>query len=64
MRFRYMNRQGCAFRHRSEEVGQFILQRCNRDLPSLLQILTQLDTASLVEQRRLTIPFVKRVLAI
>jgi DnaA family protein len=48
----------------SEDVGHFILQRCNRDFPSLLHTLAQLDKASLVEQRRLTIPFVKRILGI
>jgi DnaA family protein len=30
-----------------------------RDLPSLFQILDALDEASMVEQRRLTIPFIR-----
>ena len=44
------------------EVGQFLLQRSARDLPALMHMLTQLDTASLAAQRRLTIPFVKAVM--
>jgi DnaA family protein len=47
----------------SFDVGQFILSRYSRDLTRLFQLLDRLDKASLVEQRRLTIPFVKDVLA-
>jgi DnaA family protein len=46
------------------EVGQFLLQRKARDLPALMAMLGQLDTASLAAQRRLTIPFVKTVLGL
>lgn len=46
----------------SAEVIQFIFQRSQRDLDSLLQILDTLDQASLREQRRLTIPFIKSTL--
>jgi len=46
----------------SDEVGLFILHRAPRELSTLFQTLHQLDKASLAEQRRLTIPFVKQVL--
>ena len=45
-----------------EETAQFLLRRFPRDLPSLFALFDALDAASLVEQRRLTIPFVKSVL--
>lgn len=47
-----------------EEVGQFILNHCPRQLSALLAALETLDTASLAAQRKLTIPFVKTVLKI
>jgi len=46
----------------SNEVGTYLLQHYARDMTRLLVILEELDKASLVEQRRLTIPFVKSVL--
>jgi DnaA family protein len=45
------------------EVGQFLLSRCDRQLAALLQLLAYLDQASLRAQRKLTVPFVKQVLA-
>lgn len=45
-----------------EEVAQFILLRSGRNLHELGAVLAQLDTLSLSEQRRLTIPFVKAAL--
>lgn len=48
----------------SDEVGQFLLKRCPRDNQQLFAILDQLDQASLAEQRRISIPFVKSVLGI
>ncbi len=45
-----------------EDTAQFLLRRLPRDLPTLFALLDTLDTASLIEQRRLTIPFVKSVL--
>ena len=48
--------------HDVEETAQFMLRRFPRDLPTLFALLDTLDTASLIEQRRLTIPFVKSVL--
>ncbi len=44
------------------ETAQFLLRRFPRDLPTLFALFDTLDFASLVEQRRLTIPFVKSVL--
>ncbi len=44
------------------EVAQYIYHRCQRDLDTLLEVLSQLDRASLKHQRRLTIPFVKSVM--
>lgn len=46
----------------SDDVLQFIYHRSARDLPSLLHVVAELDRASLREQRRLTIPFVKSVM--
>lgn len=45
-------------------VGKFLLRRCPRDMGQLFNTLDQLDQASLAEQRRLTIPFVKDVLGV
>ena len=41
------------------EVASYIVNRAPRSLGSLLSLLDHLDTASLVEQRSLSIPFVK-----
>jgi DnaA family protein len=46
----------------SKPVGQFLLNHCSREMTELYATLEKLDHASLVEQRRLTIPFVKQVL--
>lgn len=48
----------------SNEVAQFILHRSPRNTTELFASLQQLDRASLEEQRRLTIPFVKQVLGV
>jgi DnaA family protein len=45
-----------------EETAQYLLRRFPRDLPTLVALFDTLDTASLIEQRRLTVPFVKSVL--
>ena len=47
-----------------DEVGDFLLRRCTRDMLALFAILDNLDKASLAEQRKLTIPFVKQVLSL
>jgi DnaA family protein len=44
------------------ETAQYLLRRFPRDLPTLFALFETLDFASQVEQRRLTIPFVKSVL--
>lgn len=46
----------------SDEVAYFILQRLPRDMNALFLQLHRLDHASLAEQRKLTIPFVKKIL--
>ena len=48
----------------SNEVGQYLLRRCSRAMDDLAEILDKLDSASLSQQRKLTIPFVKSILAI
>jgi DnaA-homolog protein len=48
----------------SDDVAQYIIQRLPRDTNELFWQLARLDHASLAEQRKLTIPFVKKVLAI
>lgn len=45
-------------------VGNFLLRRCARNMTELFATLELLDQASLTEQRRLTIPFVKRILGV
>jgi DnaA family protein len=47
-----------------DTVGRFLLTRCGRTMFELFQLLEQLDAASLTQQRRLTIPFVKQVLGV
>jgi len=44
------------------ETVEYLLKRVPRDLPSLFEILDELDEASLVAQRRLTIPFIRDAL--
>ncbi len=46
----------------SDEVASFLINRLSRDMASLLAALEQLDQASIREQRRITIPFIKDVL--
>jgi DnaA-homolog protein len=41
------------------ETSEYLLKRMPRDLPSLFEVLDALDEASLIEQRRLTIPFIR-----
>ena len=44
------------------ETSEYLLKRIPRDLRSLFQTLDRLDEASLVAQRRLTIPFIRDAL--
>jgi len=48
--------------HLTAEVANYILDRAPRAVSELLQVLDKLDKASLVEQRALSIPFVKKAL--
>ncbi|HEY9018413.1 HdaA/DnaA family protein [Thiomicrospira sp.] len=45
------------------EVGNFLLKRFSHNLEELLVVLGVLEQATLAEKRRLTLPFVKDVLA-
>ncbi len=45
-------------------VGQFLLSRCSRNMHDLHVLLNKLDQASLIAQRKITIPFVKEILAL
>ena len=46
----------------SSEVARYIIDRAPRSLTQLLDLLDTLDSASLIEQRALSIPFVKKAL--
>ena len=54
-------------RHRGvelpDETASFMLRRSRRDMASLYQLLDKLDLEALRAQRRLTIPFVRDILA-
>ena len=45
-----------------DETGRYLLRRLPRDMATLAELLDTLDVASLVAQRRLTIPFIRDVL--
>lgn len=55
------NRRGLYL---SDEVALFLLNRLPRDAVQLMTALEELDGASMQEQRRLTMPFVKSVLGL
>jgi DnaA family protein len=46
-----------------QETSEYLLRRMPRDLPKLFEILDHLDEASLIAQRRLTVPFIRAALA-
>ncbi|MBK8285329.1 MAG: DnaA regulatory inactivator Hda [Ahniella sp.] len=46
----------------SGEVLDFLMRRFPRDLGALISIVDQLDVASMAAQRRLTVPFIRRVI--
>ena len=48
----------------SDEVCSYLLKRFPRDLNKLIELLDQLDKESLVQQKKVTVPFVKTVLNI
>jgi len=45
-----------------DDVAKFLLNRLSRDMSSLLSSLDKLDQASIREQRKITIPFIKEIL--
>ena len=47
-----------------DAVAGFLLRRVGREMTSLVALLDRLDHASLTEQRRLTVPFVRAVLGL
>ena len=44
------------------DVARYLLRQCPRDLGSLLDLLDRIEHATLAEQRRVTIPFIKQLL--
>ncbi len=46
-----------------DKVAQYLMQHASRDMSQLMALLDKLDYASLVEQKKLTIPFVKNYLS-
>lgn len=48
----------------NDEVAAYIIQRLPRDMNELFWQLNRLDHASLAEQRKLTIPFVKKIVGL
>lgn len=47
----------------SDEVAVYLLRHYGRDMPHLMDVLHSLDKASLEAKRKLTIPFIRQVLA-
>lgn len=45
-----------------EKVIAFIMSRCNRDTGSLFALLDKIDSASLRDHRKITVPFLKTLL--
>ncbi len=45
----------------ADEAARYILLRYPRDMHTLFALLERLDAASLAEQRRITVPFIKRL---
>jgi len=48
----------------SDEVVNYIFSRSTRNISSLLELLDTLDQASMAEQRKLSIPFVRQYLGL
>ena len=53
--------RGCEMPY---ETGRYLMRRLPRNMAALFDLLDQLDEASLVAQRKLTVPFVKSVLGL
>ena len=43
----------------ADEVVQYVLKRYPRDMHALFDLIEQIDSASLAQQRRITIPFLR-----
>ena len=48
----------------SDEVIAFMLKRVKRDMGSISELFAKLNSASMSEQRRITVPFIKQTLAL
>ena len=46
----------------TDDVAHYLLKRATRDMTDLIKLLEKLDYESLAEQRKLTIPFIKKYL--
>lgn len=46
-----------------DDVIEYIIRRVDRDLPSLIKILDEIDHASLAAKRKITVPFVKELIS-
>ncbi|MFO7858113.1 MAG: DnaA regulatory inactivator Hda [Ectothiorhodospiraceae bacterium] len=57
------HRAGVRGLHLPDEVGWYLLRHQPRDPARLFRLLEVLDEAALAEKRRLTVPFVRQVLA-
>lgn len=55
-------RANCRGFELADNVANYLLNNCNRDMADLFAVLDALDKAQLQQHRRLTIPFVKSVL--
>ncbi|OQK17234.1 DnaA regulatory inactivator Hda [Methyloprofundus sedimenti] len=57
----------CKARHLgfdiSPQVGQFLNKHYARDLPALWDLLPRLEQATLIAKRKLTVPFLKQIMA-
>lgn len=49
--------------HLSDDVIEFLLRRAARSISALTELVDKLDRASLIQKRKLTVPFVKEVLS-
>lgn len=47
----------------NDAVAEYIYRRCQRDFASLFEVLNELDRHSLVQRRKLTIPFVREAMS-
>lgn len=56
-------RAACRGLELPPETGHYLLARGSRRLDDLIALLRELDRAALVQQRRLTVPFVRQVIA-